>query len=350
MSCKGNWILSAKNIKYLDKNILECDLRQKNGKWKRNILHFEEHLVYENNDGLFTCINRKEKTEKVLNKQETKKLKISVIICAYNSESYIKYIDKLFNRVEKLYSNYEFEYFFYENDSKDNTKRNILNFFNNNRKGNHWMENSNSSRFVGDISKSRGNYMKIIRNKLKQKHGILNSDYTMLLDCDVVFQPYIIKKFIDSFVNDIVMVTPFCICYENYNETKGANLHYYDSLALISNDDISYKENDNTCLFKNCRRCRNHLKSHHIFIREKYLFNSTDTIIPVKSAFGSCAMIKTKVYNKVSWGNSICEHHSFCNKIRNFGKIIINQKLKMFNVNRIDNNYDGAESKLNFIN
>ena len=37
---------------------------------------------------------------------------------------------------------------------------------------------------------------------------------------------------------------------------------------------------------------------------------------------------KTDVYNKVWWGDSICEHHSFCKEVLKYGKVIINPMIK----------------------
>ena len=38
----------------------------------------------------------------------------------------------------------------------------------------------------------------------------------------------------------------------------------------------------------------------------------------VDSAFGGFCLIKTDVYNKVKWDETICEHHSFCENVKQF--------------------------------
>ena len=69
-----------------------------------------------------------------------------------------------------------------------------------------------------------------------------------------------------------------------------------------------------------------------IHINDSQLFDDNQ-IIYVKSAFGSMSMIKTTIYNKVNWLNSICEHHSFCEQIHNYGHIIINPRIKIITAN-----------------
>lgn len=330
--------------------------------------------------------------------------KISVILTIKNGENYINYLNHYFDRVENLYlEKYIFEYFIYENNSIDNTKVAIENFYKyKNRAGKYFLENINESKNLDGIKKERGEYMCFLRNRLKRYHGQLDSDYTLLIDCDVVFTYDIIEKLISNFneykylvglsntntkyielpttsisaspipinkqnsdwndkfnveVNNktlkvtridsnegwgqqlellikpsdsIVAVTLYDICYNESekNNNKIINSHYYDSLALITNKNISYTKNDNTCMFENCTRCINHRKHNKIIIDDSLLLKDNN-ITNVNSAFGGFFLIKTSVYNKINWGDSICEHHSFCEKARQFGDILLEPRLKV---------------------
>ena len=261
---------------------------------------------------------------------------ITIITCVRNSEKWIDYIDEKFREVEEYYKyKIDFEYFIYENNSTDNTKESIKKFFTN-REGKYLCEDIHNNNMHEGINVERGNHMTLLRNKTKKFHGVLDSDYVMIIDSDVVFKKTLIEEFISTITNDIAMITPYCMCYDNYS--LGNGIHYYDSLAVISNDNISYKDTGNTCLFKSCKRCCNHRKLEEININNKYLFND-DEIISVKSAFGSCAFIKTDIYNKVWWGNSICEHHSFCKEVLKFGKVVINPMIKTVTTIPTKNNY-----------
>lgn len=272
-------------------------------------------------------------------------VKISVISCFRNNDKYIDYINKKFGYIEKKYKNYEFEYFIYENNSIDNTKEYLKKFYIN-RKGKYLSEDIVYDKIHSGINKTRGHFMAIIRNKLKSFHGKLNSDYTLIIDSDVVFKNSLIINLIKTIDKDIVMVNPFCICYGTYKKHK--KIHYYDSLALISSDNISYSNNFNTCLFKYCSKCINKRKKYNINIDNNKLFDY-NKLIQVKSSFGSCSLIKTDIYNKVHWSNSICEHHSFCKYVSKYGKIVINPLIKIVvgqsNNNEL-NDYIDIEKKI----
>ena len=54
MSCKGSWKDSARNIIY-NGDIVNCELRTKNGSWIKNSLKFLPKYKYSNNDGKFIC-------------------------------------------------------------------------------------------------------------------------------------------------------------------------------------------------------------------------------------------------------------------------------------------------------
>jgi mannosyltransferase OCH1-like enzyme len=52
-SIKGTWNKTSRNIKYLDKNKLTCELKNKKGKWIKNKLIFNFGEKYENINGKF---------------------------------------------------------------------------------------------------------------------------------------------------------------------------------------------------------------------------------------------------------------------------------------------------------
>lgn len=334
-------------------------------------------------------------------------LKLSVILMIKDGEEYMRYISKYFSKTEELYKDLiEFEYFIYENNSKDNTRKEIENFFET-RKGLYWCEDIDKNKDFGSIVKNdRGSYMGFLRNRFKENHGELDSDYTMIFDSDVIFpENYILdllKSFqkgkirinpsfinnvkidnidnkiikeiynkdlykyfflvkddkiitkridknegwdqyiyIDVLLKDIVMVNGFSKCYESYKEKKWYN-HYYDSLALITKDDINYKHNNNTCMFINCDRCYKFRKSKY----NKYLISDGNTT-RVNSAFGGCSIIKTNIYNKIKWGqNDVCEHFEFCKMARQYGNIIINPTVVSYTTTDKYRNYDEISNLL----
>jgi hypothetical protein len=128
------------------------------------------------------------------------------------------------------------------------------------------------------------------------------------------------------------MVTGYPICYGSYVEENETN-HYYDSLALITENDINYEKTGNSCIFSKCTRCKIYRNINNINIPENELLQPKN-VVNVKSAFGGFALIKTSIYNIVDWGESVCEYHSFCENVRKFGNIIIDPTIKFFTTNK----------------
>jgi len=270
-------------------------------------------------------------------------MKISICLAIRNGEKYMIYLEKLFYDIGNSYKNYNFEFFIYENNSIDQTKEAIESFAIG-RNCRYLLEDIENNNMKEGINMERGKHMATIRNKLKEFHGKLDSDYVLLFDCDVVFLPNTIEKLIQTINDETVMASCFCICWDVYSNND-KSIHYYDSFALISNDNISYKENDNRCLFKSCKICTSHRKHMNINIEDKFLFDDNN-VVYVKSCFGSLSLIKTDVYNNVNWDDSICEHHSFCEKVNNYGKIVINPKIKIFTTIPRLNDYHDIQKEL----
>jgi hypothetical protein len=328
-------------------------------------------------------------------------LTISVVFIIKDGAPYISYLDNYFTTVERLYKHkYNFEYFVYENDSNDDTVRKLVAFFKN-RKGRYWSESIKHNADFKGIKHERCQYMSALRNSLKRRHGQLLSDYTLLIDCDVIFQIDIIDNLIEAFSSynfyvgpseenivtvdlptegidceciptnrqqpawtdtfkthisgnklkveridskcgwgqplefkitppNVVAVTSFDYCYKRLRENH--NNHYYDTLAFIPNNNIDYSNNGNSCMFENCERCQEYRTRTNIKFDNSNLL-SEKKVTTVNSAFGGCFMLKTNIYNKVDWGDEsdsgVCEHHTFCKKIRQFGYILFVPNLKV---------------------
>lgn len=287
--------------------------------------------------------SKRERLSSSCDSKNIKKIKITVCLCVINGEKYINYLNKFFRIIEKKYSNnYIFEYFFYENNSNDNTINSLKRFFSS-HKGKFFTQKINNHKIMSGIDIKRGKQMADVRNYLKNKHGKLNSDYVLIMDKDIVFLPNAIEKMIDTLKNN-AMVTSYVIDYSIKKRDQSFN-HYYDSFAVITNKNIKYNMTNNTCLFKRCKRCINFRNRNNINLNQNYLLDENDPIIKVKSAFGSMAMLKTNIYNIVSWDGTICEHYSFCDKVRKHGNIVINTNIKTF-MNDTSDSYKMVEKYL----
>lgn len=273
---------------------------------------------------IYICLNRTENFDKVCY-QSQNELHISVVLMLKNNEDYIEIMERLFSNLESN-NRYKFTYYIYENNSSDNTKKKISEFMKT-RKGIMILENMDQHETFGSIiSERRGIQMSNLRNKLKQYHGNLESDYTLLIDSDVIFDENCLNNMMQLINKDNnVMITPYTICWERYNQNY---MHYYDSLALITKDNISWKENNNRCMFKECKDCYNNLSD---TFEDKYFL--TDDVNKVNSAFGGFVLIDTLIYNKVKWYPGICEHHGFCEEVRQHGDIIVAKNIKTTMIN-----------------
>ena len=121
-------------------------------------------------------------------------MKITVFSLWRDSESYI---NKALSQVEALEANnkdVEFEYYFYENDSKDNTKS-ILEDFLRDRQGEVVSEVLNAPKFGSVVDGERMRSMARYRNKILNAAKPMDSDYCVVWDSDVEFEPDILNNF-----------------------------------------------------------------------------------------------------------------------------------------------------------
>ena len=286
---------------------------------------------------LFYIFNRSISDE--YNNEKVNKIKISVILLVKDNIDWLGYLNHKFSIIENNYRNLlKFEYFILENNSNDGTPS-FIKFFMQEREGkfksiNFTEDELKKYKFDDPISTKRGNFMAMLRNKLKDFHGKLNSDYSVLIDSDVYFDFNIFMKMIEKF-NDkkIAMITPFVT---DFTDTiDGGYSHYYDTLALKTNSGIDFKKVGTLCLFKQCQKCRKLSKFRNLGIKDSDLLDmngdNNDNLIDVKSAFGSFAMLRTSTYNKCNWGSGYCEHFSFCKKVKKYGNIVIATDIKITN-------------------
>jgi len=252
--------------------------------------------------------------------------KISVLSMFRDSETYVSESLHRLDALEKETESFSFEYFFYENDSIDNTVC-IIDEWLEGKNGRLLSEVLNKPKFSQSTAVQRQLDMTHYRNRMLDNAKPLDSSYTLLLDSDVIFEPNLINKYIPYFNNEVVMVTPNVlqnIKCKMFNEMQDS---YYDSFALIdtyNNHGLTWASNP----------------FFHPEDREKW---ESGMPVEVHSAFGGCPLIKTSVLNKIKWStDGGCEHWNFCRDIRQYGKIIIapNVKVKVQLNNSVINSLD----------
>jgi len=233
------------------------------------------------------------------------KIEISVFSLWRDSEKYIERTLSKLDDIEKRHPEISFSYFFYENDSVDNTAL-ILKDWINNKNGTFVSEKLNSQREEFVITPSRMQKMAYFRNRMINIGRFIKSKYSIIFDSDVIFEADIVNKFLSKIDDETVMYTPnikqniackWCNCGQQ---------SYYDVAALKD-------------LFNHNGLCWCHNPFINIFDRQKFELKQS---IEVKSAFGGFAFFKSDILNYCNWKTDTqCEHISFCEDVSKFGKI-----------------------------
>ena len=128
------------------------------------------------------------------NKKIKKKIKISVFSLFRDSEKHIKKLLSMLDSIESC-TDASFEYFFYENDSKDNTLQ-ILNKWLKTKTNKILSEKLNATKFGSTLHAERMIHMSRIGNKMLDLGKDSDSDYSIILDSDLSFYKNIVNDFL----------------------------------------------------------------------------------------------------------------------------------------------------------
>lgn len=240
-------------------------------------------------------------------------IKFSVFSLWRDSESYVYRTLKQLEALEKQHPEIEFSYFFYENDSIDNTA-NILNSWMSSRKGKLLSENISFPKEGTVMSESRMKKMAYYRNRMIELGRFIRSDYSIIFDSDVIFDNGIINKFISKIDKETVMYTPYISQNIKCKVCNCGKDSYYDVAAL-------YDKQNHRGLIWSCNPFVN------IFDRQNLSINNP---VEVNSAFGGFVLIKSFPLNFCNWrSNGDIEHVLFCEEIRKYGKIKLYPDIKV---------------------
>ena len=239
--------------------------------------------------------------------------KISVLSMFRDSEGYLLETLRSLEDMESATEGFSFEYFFYENDAVDNTV-DLVNDWIGLKNGRFLSEKLDKPKFSQSTAVQRQIDMTHYRNRMLDNAKPLKSDYTLILDSDVIFPPDLINKYLDRFDEDVAMITPNVlqnIKCQMFDEQKDS---YYDSFALVDNYNNQGMTWTSNPFF-------------HKVDRQRW---DNNLPVEVQSAFGGCPLIRTSILNQISWStDGGCEHWNFCRDIRSYGKIIVAPDVKV---------------------
>lgn len=226
-------------------------------------------------------------------------------------------IDRTLSQLESLATldQFEFSYFFYENDSKDKTLNKLEDWMSD-KSGLLQTEKLGSKKFSSDASPERMSLLCECRNKCKSLAGENKSDYSLLIDSDIIFK----KEHLLTAVKDLKELENAAMITSNnrcdiedhvFHETEDC---YYDAypfrdrygnIAMYMTDCPSYLQDD------------------------KERWSKGEPIITM-SSFGGFALIKSKIFNKVSWSSHTeCDHVNMCYDISRHGIIYCDPKINV---------------------
>ena len=226
------------------------------------------------------------------------------------------HIERTLHQLEDLENlNYNFEYYFYENDSKDNTV-NILTKWLDKRSGKFLHENIGAKKFGSVINKERMLLLSDCRTKCKNLGKESSAKYALCLDSDIIFD----KNNLEMHISDLeklpncAMVTPNVrqdIPDLISGESKDS---YYDILPFYDRFKVSGLPWAN-CPFRN---------------GIDKMFWGMGKPVKCFSAFGGFALIKGDIYKKVNWSSTgLVDHINLCQEINDFGDIYVCPKNKV---------------------
>jgi hypothetical protein len=291
-----------------------------------------------------------------LNDGEKQIKNISILGLFRDCSDYFEYFTKVMIDMENMY-NVTFDYFFCENDSKDDTRDKLKKF----AKGRQCkllllqLEKDYSTNDLA-INLERIHTLLTLRNKLKDTFGPFKSDWTMIVDTGIYFRPTILHDMFNYKKNDenIGAMCPYVVQIYSKEKiidrpefqhlrqhlqnvkspTDLINLeHFYDTYSTIDNNSIFMYP---FCPFEKCLLCKP--------ARSQFdykLIPADKPIVEVNSTFGGFCLIDTNIFNNksVRWDTiclnmvkhtSICEHILFCDRIRTVSgkKVVILQDIK----------------------
>ena len=228
-----------------------------------------------------------------------------------------EHIQKTLGQLEALtkLDQFRFNFFFYENDSKDDTLERLQ----------EWKRNiDNKAGYVGILSEKLGApkfgsvpsnmrtaMLSYYRNKNKEmSHGGELSNYSLVLDTDLTWKAE--TDFLElfgalRFKESTEMVTSNCrqnVLDYVFNQSVDS---YYDVYCLRDKWGNGGMYFANTPFYDEADNA-------------KFLSGAP---VEIKSGFGGLAMLKSKVFDKVKWSADLhSEHVNFCYDVGNYGKIL----------------------------
>ena len=203
-----------------------------------------------------------------------------------------------------------FEFFFYENDSTDNTKE-ILDNWITKFTGETYSEKHNFPKFGSVPDIPRLVLLSFYRNKLKELcFDRLDSDYTLLIDTDIIFDSSHFKNLLKNIKDHNAAMVVSNTRQNAFGDfmLQETNDTFYDAFALRD------RFNNPSLYFTDCP----------LFIQKDREEWKQNLPVQLLSGFSGFALLKTNVFKKCQWSTTgHSEHVNFCYEVNKYGSIFI---------------------------
>lgn len=222
----------------------------------------------------------------------------------------VSYILNSLSRLDDLIlqnKHINFSFYFYENDSQDETVS-ILNNWMKDKRGKILSENVGFNKEGSVFTESRMKKMCYYRNRMINLGRYIDTDYSIVFDSDVIYSSDIINKFLSKIDEETLMYTPNITQNIKCKICNCGRDSYYDSSPF-------FDKRGEQGLTWSCNPFTN--------VFDRFQFESGQPV-EVNSAFGGFALFKGDVLNHCNWTfDGLCDHVSLCKDVRKYGKIKI---------------------------
>lgn len=240
---------------------------------------------------------------------------VSVFCIWRDSEAHIQKTLKQLEDLESL-GDFEFSFYFYENDSKDNTASILENWISN-RKGLFVSEKLNAQKFDSTTDIARMKLLCECRNKCKALAEKNDSDYSLLIDSDIEFNNNNFLLQIDFLnKNSGAVMTTANVRQSIPDYTFGLSEDsYYDVYPFRD------KHGNSGIYFSDCPSYK----------KEDQFDWKLGKPILCMSAFGGFAIVESWAFNQVEWNADIhCDHVNMCFDLNKYGNIYCIPRSKVY--------------------
>lgn len=280
--------------------------------------------------------------DKSLNDGNLKVKSISVICLVRNNEPWLQYFTKQFALVEQRYKDVVFEYYFFENDSKDKSNELLQAFLKDGSRVGSVYTDTLPDYVNRGVNFERVNRLANLRNNLLRLITPLHSEWSLLIDTDIYFDVETLGNLFkcQPGKNNIGMVTPYAqevvsgAILKKLNRTQCKDIpddkmfgrkHYYDTFAFVDEFGHNFWPKCNFEQCQQCQQCRTSKDNKDNIASTHQAIPKDRAVVDVRSAYGGFSIVETSILNdeNVRWKTidlfgkyALCEHIAFCEAIR----------------------------------